>query len=190
MNPTNQKIIVSVNQSQKDAVLIGDFVFKMVPKYEKNYRYRSPTVAIVIAGNKYVQNGDVLLCHHNLFYLPSPYHLYDDLFSVPFSKVLFARIDDAGELHPMCGNILGDRVEIPSEFPLPPDEKKYYHNRILIKSSSVPFCKPGDMILTRPDAPYDIIYNWAGQERTQTKVSADMVCGVVSRAILNKRKKV
>jgi hypothetical protein len=179
MKPVNNKVILSCDQFQKDSILIGDSVFRTANAFETNYRYRAPTIATVVEGNEYVKQGDILLCHHNLFYLPSPYFLYNDLFSIPFSKVLFAKINPDGSLEPICGNILGDKIDIQTYLPLPIEQRKKYADRIVVTKSSDSNYKSGQIILARPSACYDIIYMFNGEERSATKISNDMVCGVV-----------
>jgi hypothetical protein len=121
MTPTNNKILVRCDLNQKDSILIGDKVFSMALLFESNYREKSPVLCTVVEGNEIMFEGDVLLCHHNLFYSPSPYHVEDDLYSIPFSSVIFAKIRLDGSLFPVCGNLLCDRVGIPTTFSLPSD---------------------------------------------------------------------
>jgi len=125
MKPVNGKIVVRVNPSQKDTMSIGSIDFSTANIYETNYRYKSPTIAKVIEGNDFLKSGDVLLVHHNLCFIPSPYHLEDDLFSVPYSKVLFAKILSTGEIEPICGNLICEELPVTSFFEIPDDDKKY-----------------------------------------------------------------
>jgi hypothetical protein len=179
MKSVNNKIIVSCDASQKDSAIIAGSVFSFALKYEVNYRLRSPTIATVVEGNNFVRKGDVLLCHHNLFYLPSPYHIYENLFSVPYSKVLFAKVLEDGSLLPICGNILGDKVDIETPLPVPPDQRKQYDDRMVVTDAGYTKYKIGDMLFTRPSATYEIIYNWDNQRRSAIKISEDMVCGIL-----------
>lgn len=177
--PTNNKIIVSVNAAQKSEMVIAGVVFKLAPLFERNYRERSPTIATVIDGNEMVKKGDVLLCHHNLFFLPSPYHLYDDIFSIPFSKVLFAKINNEGEISPICGNLICDRIPIQTPFPVPSEEVKTYDKIYKVVIGGDTKYKKGDTVFTRPSAGYDIVYNLSGIEKRITKVDSEQICGVL-----------
>lgn len=179
MKATHDKILVRCDDSQKDSVRIWGKQFKMALPFETNYRVKSPTVCFVVDGNAYVKAGDVLLTHHNLFYKPSPYHLYDDIFSVPFSKVLFGIIQSDGSVTPICGNIFGKKVDIETAIPLPPEQRSQYTDRIIVEKSSNPKYKKDQLLFTRPSSPYDIIYHWGDEQRTITKISDDMVCGVL-----------
>lgn len=179
MKSTNNKIIVSVNMKQKDTMKIGDIEVSCAQKYEVNYRHKSPVIAKIESGNKHLRDGSIIVCHHNHFYHPSPYYLYDNLFSIPFNKTIFAIIDNEGFLKPVCGNIIGNRVDIKTIIPLPPEQRKKHTDRIIITDAGWTNYKEGDLIFTRPSAPYDIIYHWNGEQRVIIKVSDDMVCGVI-----------
>ncbi len=182
MKSVNNKITVSVNSSQKDNILIGGVEFKTALQYDVNYREKSPTIAIVIEGNEVVKNGDILLCHHNLFYLPSPYHLYDDLFSIPFSNVLFAKIKNDGEIEPICGNMICDRVEIKSDMALLSEQPKTHIDRAIVKKTGNSPYKEGQLLFHRPHAGYDIVYVWNGEEKRITKVHESQIVGVAVEA--------
>lgn len=179
MIPTNNKVIVRVNMKQKDSFTINGVTISTALKYEVNYREKSPVVACVVKGNQVVKEGEILLCHHNLFYPPSPHFLQDDLFAVPFRPILFAKINTQGEISPICGNVICERVLIESTIPLPPEQQKTYINRAIVKDAgSLPF-KPGQLIFHRPNAGYDIVYVWDSIEYRITKVHMDQICGVV-----------
>lgn len=175
MNPVNGKIIVSCDQKQKNEIVIGGITMKMALLYESNYREKSPVIAEVVEGNEWVKEGDVLLCHHNLFYQPSPYYLYDDLFSIPASNVIFAILKPNGSLNPIYGNLICERVVIP----ILPEEKKTYINRAVIKDNGYTPYQKGQTIFHRPHAGYDIVYIFDGVETRVTKVHEDQICGVL-----------
>jgi len=177
MKPVNNKILVECKPDQKDTIEIGGNVFTTALNYDSNYRERSPVICKVVEGNEYIKSGDVLLCHHNLFYLPSPYHLYDDLFSIPFSNVLFAKVYSYGELEPICGNMLCDRVDIETAIPLPPEQRKQYIDRVQVTNSGWSNYKEGQLVFTRPHSYYEIVYNYNGQEKRVHKCDSEMVLG-------------
>ena len=177
MIPANGKILVEIDPFQKEQMLIGDNLFRCANLFENNYRYKSPTIATVVEGNKYLFKGDVLLCHHNLFYLPSPYHVQDNLFSVPFSKVLFAKILSDGSLQAICGNLLGEKIMKESFLPLPPDKHGYYNDRFIVTDAGWTKFKKGQIVYARPSSCYDIIFHLNGIQKSVTKISEDMVIG-------------
>lgn len=177
IDPVNNKIIVSVNTSQKYFISINGIILSAALKFETNYREKSPTIATVVEGNEQVKKGDILLCHHNLFYLPSPYHIQDDLFAIPYSKVLFAKIDNEGNIRPICGNIICKRIPIKTTLDLPPEYKKTEDKIYQVIDGTGTRYKEGQIILTRPSAGYTIVYNFNGIENRIVKVGSDQVCG-------------
>lgn len=179
MRATNGRIIVQVNMKQKDEFTIGEVTVKAALLYETNYREKSPVVGLIQQGNAYVKEGQIGIFHHNHFYRPSPYYLYDDLYSVPFNKTLFGVIDDQGEIQPMCGNIICQRVPIEYSLPVPVEHQKTHIDRALVvRPGDTPY-KPGQLIFHRPNAGYDIVYNWNKIEKRVTKVYVEMVVGMV-----------
>lgn len=178
MKAVNQKVLVRVNMKQKDTLKIAGVTVSTALLFETNYREKSPTVAEVIEGNGYLNPGEIILCHHNTFYTPSPYHLQDDLFAIPAtSKIVFAVVNKDGSLFPSTGNIICSRVEIPSPIPLPPEKIKTYIDRAIVTKGAG--YKAGQLIFHRPHAGYDIVYNVNGVEYRVTKVPSEQVTGVV-----------
>lgn len=179
MIPVNNKIIVSVNLSQKDTMVVNGITLSTALKFETNYREKSPTIAQVVEGNNSLKEGEILLTHHNLFQMPSPYHLYDNLFAIPYSKVLFAKINNDGGIIPICGNLICNRILIKSHLPIPAGYQKTYDKMYEVSLSSLGKYSEGDIIFTRPSAGYDIVYIWNGIEKRITKVDSDQICGVL-----------
>lgn len=173
----NNKIIVRVDPNQKNEIRIGNLTMTAALLFENNYREKSPTIGVVVQGNDFIVDGEVALFHHNHFHMPSPYHIEGDLFSVPFNKTLFGILDEDGNIAPMCGNVLCQRVPIEYEMPVSMDERKTYIDRAIIISNNHPEYKFGQLIFHRPHAGYDIVYNWFGEERRRTKVHEDMIVG-------------
>lgn len=179
MKPVNNKILVRVNMRQKDSMTVGGITVKLATQFDTNYRERSPVVCEVVKGNGFVIAGDILLCHHNTFYTPSPFYLHDDLFSIPFTKIVFAKVGVDGNLAPLCGNIICERMIIETFLPLPPEQQKPYIDRALVKDGSGTPYKAGQLIFHRPHASYEIVYIWQGIEKRVVKVPEEQVCGVL-----------
>lgn len=177
--PVNGKIIVSVNMKQKDEMKVGDIIIKMGLKFENNHREKSPVIAKVEQGNDYLKPGDLIICHHNHYYPPSPYFLYECYYSIPVNHTIFAILHSDGTLTPTYGNILGQKVDIESTILLPVDQRTQYKDRIKIVQSSNPNYSKDQIIFTRPSAPYDIVYNFGGIIKRVTKVWDQMVCGIL-----------
>ncbi len=180
MKAVNNKILVKVDMEQKGSIKIGGKLLSTANKYETNYRYKAPTIAEVVYGNDTVRKGDVLLCHHNLFYEPSPHQVGEGLFSIPFNKTLFAKIFVDGEIYPICGNILVEEIEVESLLPLPAETITFHKNRYrVINSGALGQYKVGDIIFTRPSAGYRIIYHVDGEQKSVVKVDSQMICGIL-----------
>ncbi len=180
MTPVNNKILVRVNLKQKDTMTVAGVVLSTATKFNINYRERSPVLAEVVNGNKYLKSGDIIVCHHNHFYSPSPYHLQDDLYSIPFNKTIFAKVNKKGNLSAICGNVLGERVPIKTTLNLPAEYQKKYIDRILLKDKGWTTYKNGTVVICRPNAPYDIWFTWDGVERVVTKVDSEQICGYIN----------
>lgn len=179
MRPANNKILVRVNMKQKHTMTVAGVTVKLATEFDTNYRERSPVVCEVVNGGAKIRSGSILLAHHNLFYLPSPYHLQDDLFSIPFSKILFAIVDEEGDLTPICGNIICERVIVETSLPLPPEQQKPYIDRAIVKDGRGTVYRDGQLIFHRPFAGYEIVYIWQNIEKRVVKVAEDQVCGVL-----------
>lgn len=179
MKPVNNKILVRVDMAQKDHISIGGITVRTALPFEHNYREKSPVVGVIVEGNPYLKEGQIAIFHHNHFYAPSPYHLMGDLYSVPFNKTVFGVLNENGGIIPMCGNIMSERVLIEYEIPVPVEQRKTHLNRVkVINAGLLPF-KPGQLIFHRPNAAYDIVYNWNGIEKRVTKIHEDMVVGMI-----------
>lgn len=179
MIPTNNKILVRVNMGQKDSMFVGGILMSTATKFEKNYREKSPVIAEVVDGNETIKTGDIIVCHHNHFYPPSPYNLQDDLYSIPFNRTILGKVNIDGTISAVCGNVFGDRVPIKTDLAQPPEYQKKYIDRILITDKGDTKYKEGQIAFCRPNAPYDIVYNFNGVEKRVTKVDSSQICGVL-----------
>ncbi len=79
----------------------------------------------------------------------------------------------------VCGNVLGERVVVPNDLLIPVEHQKTYIDRLLVNDGGWTKHKKGQTILHRPNAGYDIVYNFNGIEKRVTKVSEDMICGII-----------
>lgn len=181
MKSVFEKVLVTVDMNQKDFMTLGDSVVRMAQSFSTNYRERSPVLGRFAETNKFFREGDVAVFHHNHFYHPSPYHLYDDLFSVPMNKTIFGTIDSHGEMTPVMGNMICERIPVKTPFPVPPDQQEYHTSQYLVVNPGWTTYKINDIIFTRPASGYEIVYTWDGIEKKILKVSEDMVCGVLKK---------
>jgi len=182
MQAANDKIIVKVELDQKDGILLNGVRFHTAIKYESNYREKSPVIATVVSGNnKDIMHGDVLLCHHNLFYLPSPHYLYDNLYSIKIAPTLFAKILQDGSLLPICGNLLCERVEKQYSFEVPVENREMYLDRIKVINAGYTPYKTGQLLFTRPYSYYEIVYNFGEEEMRIHKCHESMVVAYLKK---------
>lgn len=179
MKNVNDRILVRVDMRQKNEMVIGGVKCKTALKYEANYREKSPVIAQVIEGNKWLKENDAILCHHNHFYPPSPYFVQDDLYSIPANHTIFAILNPDGSVNPVYGNVIAERIPIETTLPLPPELRKYYADRGKIVDGGWTKYKIGDLVFTRPSAPYDIVYIFGDVEKRITKIDSQMICAVV-----------
>lgn len=178
IKPINQKILVRVNEGQKDEAFIGGRLFMMAKEYNNNYREKNPVIAEVIKGHGL--EGSYLLCHHNMFQGDScPFRLESDLYAIPFRPdTVFVKIDKDGQPQTILGNIACERIIIESDVELPPDMQKPYLDRVRVISSGDGF-KEGETIFVIKYAPYHIFYTIDGVEKQVCKVYKDDILGVV-----------
>jgi hypothetical protein len=174
----NNRIIVRVDMEQKESVMIAGLRLMMMTRYGTNYREKSPVIAQVVDAHERLHEGDFLLCHHNHFYGDSPFRLGDDLFSIPANHTIFAVVHPSGILEPVFGNVLAEKMTIPSLLPMPAELQTFYKDRGLILDGGGTRFEPGDIVFTRPDAIYEIVYNWGGVENRICKINSAMICAM------------
>jgi len=181
MKAANDKLLVRVNDSQKNTFLLNGVETTIPILFETNYREKSPVIAQAISSNDFVNDGDLLLCHHNTFYFPSPYNLYDDVFSIPANgNIIFCKLNiHDGCLLPIFGNMLCDKIDIETGIELPISERKQHDNMVAITDPGYCNYHKGDVLFTRPSAAYCIVYNWKGVVNRVHKVPEEQVCGVL-----------
>lgn len=179
MNSVNGKILVKCNQAQKKEIVINGVKIKTAGLFDSNYREKSPTIAEVVKGNKFVKSGDIIVCHHNTFYEPSPFYLEADLFSIPFDKIVFGTLDEHGNISPLNGNIICQRIPIDNRPEIPIQYRKTFIDRATVLDGRWTDYKKGQTVLHRLNAGYDIVYNINGVEKRVTKVHESMVVGIL-----------
>lgn len=176
MNPVNSKIIVSVDYSQKEKISIGGNDVLLAKQFSDNRRESNPVVCSVVNGGGIVKNGTNLLVHHNRFVEDSPHHLGDNIYSLPYSPAIFAKIDDNGNPHSMCDNIIVEHI-YPAYSPLiPPHLKKPDKCKYRVLSNGFGY-KKNQIIFCFFHSNYEIIYVWKGVEKRILKVSKMDIVG-------------
>lgn len=177
IKPVQNKIIVRVNQDQKNEAVIGGKVLSMAREYGANYREKSPVLAELVEGG---EPGTILLCHHNMFQGEfCPYWLRDDLYSIPFKpETVFVSIDKNGDPQTIGGNIACERVMIESTLALPAEMQMPYLDRVRILSAGHGF-KGGELAFVITMSMYHIHYTLDGIDRQICKVYKDDILGFV-----------
>lgn len=176
MKAKNEKIIVRVNADQKSNIRVGGVNLLLAKQYSNNRREQNPVVCEVMQGNSRIRPGTFLLVHHNRFAEYSPYELGNGLYAIPYDRSLFARIDDKGEAHSLCKNIIAKRVEKQYFIEAAASYKKNYNDRVIVLNDGYGY-KKGDEIFTFPFSDYEIVYVWKGEEKRVVKVFSEDICG-------------
>lgn len=164
--------------AQKNTLVIAGVTMKIANPYQTNHREKDPVLGEIVEGNKILRPGRIAIFHHNNFAPPSPFHLYDDLFSVPYNKTVFGILYSDGNIRPLCGNMLCNRVDIESSIYLPPEQRKQYLDRVIITNPGDTNYKAGQLLFTRPYAYYEIVYNIDGKEFRVHKIHEENVVGI------------
>ncbi len=158
MKSANKKILVSCDLEQKEFIEMNGNKLKMAVLFEKNYREKSPVLAIAQQSKGEIKQNDILLVHHNTFYQPSPYWIKDDIFSIPYGKTIYGIIKMGGCIKPICTNIFVERVFKESLFPLPPESRETYIDRSVVLDGGISKYKKGVLLFHKPHAGYDIVF--------------------------------
>jgi hypothetical protein len=178
MIASNGKLIVEVDFLQKEKTTISGSDFFLAKEFSTNRRESNPVSCKVIEGNENVALGTILLVHHNRFVEYSPHHLGGNLYSIAYNPSIFAWVDEGGNAHQMCENIIVERV-YENNSPLIPDHlKKANKHKYKVVNQGYGF-KAGQYVFVFPFADYEIVYNWNGVERRVVKVAKDDIVGVL-----------
>lgn len=179
MKSTIGRLLVSVNAEQKDKMTINGVMLKMAHLFENNYRERSPVICQAEEDTYFVKKGQLLICHHNHFYAPSPYFVQDNLYSIPIGKSIFCILNMDGSVNPICGNIICERVIIPSLLEVAPEIQEKYIDRLIVLDGGWTSYKKGDLVFTRPYSYYQIVYAVDEVEHRIHKCDSEMIMGVI-----------
>lgn len=74
MKNVKDRIIVKVNMAQKNEIIVGGVKVRTALKYENNHREKSPVIAEVIEGNRWVKTGKESLRELNYMALFKLWH--------------------------------------------------------------------------------------------------------------------
>lgn len=190
MKPLRESAIVEVNLSQKDTHSVIDHNGKEVKiwigkKYNPNGRESNPVLCKVLNINSkkfpYLQAGDTILVHHNYFEKPDTSRRCIEknagtqiaTFTIPVDQLIYAKIGADGDVHPVCDNVIAERVKKPSQSDIiiMPFEKEE-ETRVVVKkvAPEVDEVAEGDEVFILKYGDMPISYNWGGREREVIKV--------------------
>lgn len=182
IKPIKGNILVSVNLYQKDEVDIGGNILMTGKKYNENFRERNPVVAFVEKGNKEIPTNSHIICNYSYFDLDSPFEISDNLigtkeafrlYSIPVNEEIYAKVDDDGNIEPVCGNVFIERIMKENKFDIPEELKKEHIN----KGIALTGIFKDKLIFFLPYANYEIVYQWNGKERRVIKVFEKEITG-------------
>ena len=176
MKPINGNIIVSINLSQKDEVVIGGNTLLTGKGYNDNFRERNPVIALVEVGTKEIPVGCHIVCNYSYFDLESPMAISDTQYSIPVSEEIYAVVNDDGSLTPIMGNVLVERVTKDSVIDLPEELKKPFMDRGVLLTDTEAI-KKGSFIFWLKFSDYEICYTWKGEERRALKIHQTEITG-------------
>ena len=176
MISANNKIIVSVNFEQKNKVSMGSSEMLLAKHYSHNRRESMPVICQVVDGNDKCPRGTFLLVHHNRFSENSPHSLGENLYSLAYNESIFARLDEDGNAHGLCGNIIVDYVYPESAILLPAHLKKPHKFKYKVLSGGFGY-KKGQTIFAYDFADYEIVYVFNGEEKRVVKLKSSDIVG-------------
>jgi len=183
MKAAANQIIVSVDLAQKEQARIGNNTILTGRRYSANFREKNPVVCQIVEGTDELPAGKWLVCNYCYFDWGSQYHISDNLYSIPIDQELFAFIEGDGELTPICGNLLVERVDKETKIELPPELKKQFWDRGIVKNVSTGNTLPqiGQFIFWLFAADYGIWYTWNGIERERIKIHESEIIGYYNK---------
>jgi len=175
----NNKILVSVDISQKEKISLNGNDFYTSKEFSHNRRESNPTLCKVVNGNTYISHGTYLIVHHNRFVEHSPHHVVDNIYSLEWNESIFAKLDENGDAYSVCDNIIVDYV-FEENLLLPEQQRKPHKNKYKVKRKGFGF-NEGQYVFAYDFANYEIVYVWKGVEKRVVKlVKRDIVAKVVN----------
>lgn len=179
MRVIENKIMVRVDQSQKDYTLLGGKRFQMAKRYEHNNRIKQPVIAFVVSGNDKLKCGDVILCHHNLFTEDSPHFIKDNYYGIKAThETIFLKLDTDGNPHQIYNNVIAGWVDKQAIVELPSESTKPKVDRYTCLVDGCGYRK-GQLLFTIPYSGYEIVYIFDGEERRVIKIHKDDIIAFI-----------
>jgi len=183
MTPTADNIIIRSNLDQKQSISFtreDGSVMKLafIPnrhRYETNGIVTNPVVAEVMIANRdyhHIKAGDHIILHHNIIFNKAMEIETDEvnqvrIQAIPVDRWIMGKIVD-GEVVPFPDNVVCERTEEPVDggmFIIPESAKKNSGSicKVLSVSEALQLV-PGDFIVIKKWADYEVVYMWEGNE--------------------------
>ena len=179
MIPANDKIIVSVDYSQKESTEIFGSTILLAKEFSENRRESMPVMCTTMFPHQTIPCGTHLLVHHNRFDIHSPHHLGGNQYSLAINDAIFASVDEDGNAHQMGGNIIVEYFFDNKSELLPDHLKKPNKYKYKVVNNGYGF-KKGQYIFCYEFSNYEIIYNFKGIERRIIKVKQSDIVGKIT----------
>lgn len=181
LEPSKGHILVSVDPTQNKEILISGKKLLAQKRYNINYREKNPVVCKVLKGFGDITEGMFLVCNYSHFEEESPWFIGDNLYSIPVDISIIGRIDEDGNLHPMCGNVFVSRILKEHKIEIPKDFEKPQINHGFVAVSGEGWEK-GQEIFWYNMSDYHIFYTWKGKEvRDYIKVESTEIVGFIKK---------
>lgn len=176
MKPIEGKILVEVEYDQKKNVSIGGGTLLLAKEFSENRRESQPVVCRVVDGNNKIKDGTYLLVHHNRFSENSPHHLGGNQYSLPYNESIFAKLDEEGNAHSLCDNIIVNQVFDNNSELIPGHLKKPHKTKYNVIGNGYGF-KKGQTVFAYPFSNYEIVYIFKGVEHRVIKLKKSDIVG-------------
>ncbi len=199
MTPLRDRILIESLLDQKQAFYFADGMkFHLVPNrhlYEQNSRETMPVVAKVLQAGAGVPEsiiGQYVVLHHNTVFDPE-FHIqaHEGISQsvIPYDKWVMGWIDEKGDLQPLNGNIICERIpeHIDSVFEVPEAARKTCVNLMKVLRSSSPEAKEGHAIIVYKHSDYEVVYMWGTEEKRAIVVKGGDMLGWYDKNCFGKR---
>ncbi len=183
MISANNKILVSVEYNQKTSINVAGSNFLLAKQFSTNRRESQPVLCTVVEGNDMLQDGTLLLVHHNRFTEGNPHHLGENRYSIAYNDAIFAEIGEGGKVYGMCDNIIVEHIYDEENLLIPDNLRKpnKFKYRVVNAGrkwrSGTNDYRKGDIIFCYEFSDYEIVYVFEGIEHRVIKIKKDDIIG-------------
>jgi len=179
MQSANDKIIVSVDFSQKEKISVGGSEMLLAKSYSHNRRESMPVLCKVVDGNGKVPRETMLLVHHNRFGENSPHSLGDNLYSLAYNESIFARLDKDGNAIGLCGNVIVEYIYPEYSVSVPAHLRQPHKFKYKVLNTGFGY-KKNQKVFAYEFSDYVIVYVFNGEEKRVVKLKSSDIVGKIS----------